>query len=136
MKKVILLSLVAIGIFASCGKDKTTTNGSTTTEKIQKKWRLVNSQDIEYVGTTNVVDTIINYPYGTTDSIEFKTNNTAVASYFGMLDTVSYQILSDTKIILDADTFTINTLTANDFVMAYYNRVDTPHYDIIVTLKR
>jgi hypothetical protein len=137
MKKVILLSLVTIGIFASCGKDKTTTTATTTTtEKIQKKWRLVNSQDIEYVGTTNVVDTIINYPYGTTDSIEFKTNNTAVASYFGMLDTVSYQILSDTKIILDADTFTINTLTANDFVMAYYNRVDTPHYDIIVTLKR
>lgn len=137
MKKVILLSLVTIGIFASCGKDKSTTNGSTTTtEKIQKKWRLVNSQDIEYVGTTNVVDTIITFPYATTDSIEFKTNNMAVYSFLGSADSISYQILGDTKIILDADTFAINTLTANDFVMAYYNRVDTPHYDNIITLKR
>jgi len=134
MKKVILLSLVAIGIFASCRKE--TASSVSTADLIQKKWGLISTQNVEYVGTTNVVDTIINYPYGTTDSIEFKTNNTAVASYFGMLDTVSYQILSDTKMILDADTFTINTLTANDFVMAYYNRVDTPHYDIIVTLKR
>lgn len=136
MKKVILLSLVTIGIFASCGKDKTTTNGSTTTEKIQKKWRMLNMQDIEYVGTTNVVDTITTFTYGTTDSIEFKTNNMAVYSYFGMIDSMPYQILSDAKMIIDGDTFAINTLTANDFVMAYYNRVDTPHYDNIITLKR
>ena len=134
MKKVILLSLVAIAIFASCRKE--TTSSMSTTEMIQKKWRLVNSQNIEYVGTTNVVDTIFNYPYGTTDSIEFKSDNTAVANFMGMTDTISYQILSDTKMILDADTFAINTLTANDFVMAHYNRVDTPHYDIILTLKR
>jgi hypothetical protein len=134
MKKVILLSLVAIGIFASCRKE--TASSVSTADLIQKKWGLISTQNVEYVGTTNVVDTIINYPYGTTDSIEFKTNNTAVASYFGMLDTVSYQILSDTKMILDADTFTINTLNLNDFVMTYSNRVDTPHYDIIVTLKR
>jgi hypothetical protein len=136
MKKVILLSLVTIGIFASCGKDKTSTNGTTTTEKIQKKWRIVNSQDIQYVGTTNVVDTIMTTPGATSDSIEFKTNNMAVYEFFGMLDSVSYQILSDTKIVFDTDTFAINTLTANDFVMAYYNRVDTPHYDNIITLKR
>ena len=134
MKKVILLSLVAIAIFASCRKE--TTSSMSTTEMIQKKWRLVNSQNIEYVGTTNVVDTIFNYPYGTTDSIEFKSDNTAVANFMGMTDTISYQILSDTKMILDADTFTINTLTLNDFVMTYSNRVDTPNYDNIITLKR
>jgi len=134
MKKVILLSLVAIGIFASCRKE--TTSSVSTADLIQKKWRLISTQDVQYVGTTNVVDTIITYPYATTDSIEFKTNNTAVASFFGMIDTVSYQILSDTKIAIDADTFTINTLTVSDFVMTYNNRVDTPHYDNIITLKR
>ena len=134
MKKVILLSLVAIAIFASCRKE--TTSSMSTTEMVQKKWGLISTQDVEYVGTTNVVDTIITYTYGTTDSIEFKSDNTAVANFMGMTDTISYQILSDTKMILDADTFTINTLTLNDFVMTYSNRVDTPNYDNIITLKR
>ena len=134
MKKVILLSLVAIGIFASCRKE--TASSVSTADLIQKKWGLISTQNVEYVGTTNVVDTIVTYQYGATDSIEFKTNNTAVASYFGMLDTISYQILSDTKMILDADTFTINTLNLNDFVMTYSNRVDSTHYDNIITLKR
>ena len=134
MKKVILLSLVAIAIFASCRKE--TTSSMSTTEMVQKKWGLISTQDVEYVGTTNVVDTIITNTFGTTDSIEFKTDNTAVANIMGTTDTISYQILSDTKMILDADTFTINTLTLNDFVMTYSNRVDTPNYDNIITLKR
>ena len=134
MKKVILLSLVAIAIFASCRKE--TTSSMSTTEMVQKKWGLISTQDVEYVGTTNVVDTIITNTFGTTDSIEFKSDNTAVANIMGMTDTISYQILSDTKMILDADTFTINTLTLNDFVMTYSNRVDTPNYDNIITLKR
>ena len=134
MKKVILLSLVAIAIFASCRKE--TTSSMSTTEMVQKKWGLISTQDVEYVGTTNVVDTIITNTFGTTDSIEFKSDNTAVANFMGMTDTISYQILSDTKMILDADTFTINTLTLNDFVMTYSNRVDTPNYDNIITMKR
>jgi hypothetical protein len=134
MKKVILLSLVAIGIFASCRKE--TASSVSTADLIQKKWGLISTQNVEYVGTTNVVDTIITTPAAITDSIEFKTNNTAVASFMGMTDTISYQILSDTKMILDADTFTINTLNLNDFVMTYSNRVDSTHYDIIITLKR
>jgi len=134
MKKVILLSLVAIAIFASCRKE--TTSSMSTTEMVQKKWGLISTQDVEYVGTTNVVDTIITNTFGTTDSIEFKSDNTAVANFMGMTDTISYQILSDTKMILDADTFTINTLTLNDFVMTYSNRVDIPNYDNIITLKR
>ena len=134
MKKVILLSLVAIAIFASCRKE--TTSSMSTTEMVQKKWGLISTQNVEYVGTTNVVDTIITNTFGTTDSIEFKSDNTAVANFMGMTDTISYQILSDTKMILDADTFTINTLTLNDFVMTYSNRVDTPNYDNIITFKR
>jgi hypothetical protein len=54
----------------------------------------------------------------------------------GFADTVNYQIIGDTKIVVDADTFTINTLNLNDFVMTYSNRVDTTHYDNIITLKR
>jgi hypothetical protein len=134
MKKVILLSLVAIGIFASCRKE--TTSSMSTTDMVQKKWRLVSTQDVQYVGTTNVVDTIITTPAAITDSIEFKTNNTAVFTFMGFADTVNYQIIGDTKIVVDADTFAINTLNLNDFVMTYSNRVDTTHYDNIITLKR
>jgi len=134
MKKVLLLSLVAIGIFASCRKE--TTSSVSTADLIQKKWRLVSTQDVEYVGTTNVVDTIITTPGAITDSIEFKTNNTAIYTFMGFADTVNYQIIGDTKIAIDVDTFTINTLTVNDFVMTYNYRVDTPYYDNIITLKR
>lgn len=134
MKKVILLSLVAIGIFASCRKE--TTSSVSTADLIQKKWRLVSTQDVQYVGTTNVVDTIITTPAAITDSIEFKTNNTAIFTFMGFADTVNYQIIGDTKIVVDADTFAINTLNLNDFVMTYSNRVDTTHYDNIITLKR
>jgi len=134
MKKVLLLSLVAIGIFASCRKE--TTSSMSTTDLVQKKWRLVSTQDVEYVGTTNVVDTIITTPAAITDSIEFKTNNTAIYTFMGIADTVNYQIIGDTKIAIDVDTFTINTLTVNDFVMTYNYRVDSPYYDNIITLKR
>jgi hypothetical protein len=134
MKKVILLSLVAIGIFASCRKE--TASSVSTADLIQKKWGLISTQDVQYVGTTNVVDTIITTPAAITDSIEFKTNNTAVFTFMGFADTVNYQIIGDTKIVVDADTFAINTLNLNDFVMTYSNRVDTTHYDNIITLKR
>jgi hypothetical protein len=134
MKKVILLSLVAIGIFASCRKE--TASSVSTADLIQKKWGLISTQNVEYVGTTNVVDTIITTPAAITDSIEFKTNNTAVYTFMGFADTVNYQIIGDTKIVVDADTFTINTLTVNDFVMTYNYRVDSPYYDNIITLKR
>jgi hypothetical protein len=134
MKKVILLSLVAIGIFASCRKE--TASSVSTADLIQKKWGLISTQDVQYVGTTNVVDTIITTPAAIPDSIEFKTNNTAVFTFMGFADTVNYQIIGDTKIVVDADTFTINTLNLNDFVMTYSNRVDTTHYDNIITLKR
>ena len=134
MKKVILVSLVAIGIFASCRKE--TASSVSTADLIQKKWGLISTQNVEYVGTTNVVDTIITTPAAITDSIEFKTNNTAVYTFMGFADTVNYQIIGDTKIVVDADTFTINTLTVNDFVMTYNYRVDSPYYDNIITLKR
>jgi hypothetical protein len=134
MKKVILLSLVAIGIFASCRKE--TASSVSTADLIQKKWGLISTQNVEYVGTTNVVDTIITTPAAITDSIEFKTNNTAVFTFMGFADTVNYQIIGDTKIVVDVDTYKINTLTMNDFVMTYNYRVDSPYYDNIITLKR
>lgn len=129
--------MISIGIFASCGKDSTTTSTpSTTTQKIQKKWRIINSQDINYLGTSTTVDTIIDNIPAISDSIEFKADGKAYYTWFGAPDTVSYSIISDTKIIFDGSEHTINTLDANNFVSTYYERVDTPYFDNVLILKR
>ncbi len=70
------------------------------------------------------------------DYIEFGTNNTYVFNVGGDNDTMPYQILGDTKIILASDTFTINALTEKDFIITYSDRSSTPYYDNVVTLKR
>lgn len=140
MKKY-FLGLAFISILASCGKDKsntTTTTPQTTAQKLQYKWNLLSIQDIEYVGaSTTIIDTIIDYGVAG-DYIQFNANNTAYYRIAASNDTVSYSIISDTKMIFDGDTFAINTLTSSDLVMTYYGRETNPvhNWDNKLVLKR
>ncbi len=139
MKKV-LFGLLVISILASCGKDKTTTTTTpqTTAQKLQYKWNLMSIQDIQYVGaSTTIVDTVIDYGM-VGDYVQFNTNNTAYYRIAGSLDTVAYNLFSDTKMVFDGDTFSINTLTATDMVMTYYGRETNPvnNWDNVLVLKK
>lgn len=140
MKKV-LFSLLVIVILSSCGKDKTTTTTTTTqttAQIIQNKWNLISIKDIQYVGSsTSIVDTV--YDYGMVgDYVQFNSNNTAYYKIAGSFDTVNYNLLSDTKMTFDGDTFTINTLTTSDMVMTYYGRETNPvnNWDNVLVLKK
>ena len=141
MKKV-LFGLLVISILASCGKDKTTTTTTTTpqttAQKLQYKWNLMSIQDIQYVGaSTTIVDTVIDYGM-VGDYVQFNTNNTAYYRIAGSLDTVAYNLFSDSKMVFDGDTFSINTLTATDLVMTYYGRETNPvnNWDNVLVLKK
>lgn len=138
MKKL-LLSLAVATLFASCGKDNTnTTTPSSTAAMVQNKWNLLSIQDIEYVGaSTTQVDTIIDYGMAG-DYVQFNANNTAYYRIAGSYDTVAYQLISDTKLSFDGDTFTINTLNASNMVMTYYGREINPvhNWDNVLVMKR
>ena len=139
MKKLIL-ALAFIGILASCGKDSTsTTTPPSSTALLQNKWNLISIQDIEYVGaSTSIVDTVISYGV-TGDYIQFNANNIAYERIAAGNDTLSYNLISDTKLVYNGDTFKVNTLTANDLVLTYYGRETTPtvhNWDNVLVLKR
>lgn len=138
MKKI-LFGLTIIGMLASCGKDSTTTTTPpSSTTLLQNKWNVLSAQDIEYVGaSTTVVDTVINYGVSG-DYIQFNTNNTAYYRIAGSDDTVSYNLISNTKLIFDGDTFAVNTLTASDLVLTYYGRETNPihNWDNVLVLKK
>lgn len=139
MKKS-MLALVFIGILASCGKDSTTTTTPPSTiSLLQNKWNLMSIQDIEYVGaSTSIIDTIINYGVPG-DYIQFNANNIAYERIAAGNDTLSYNLISDTKLVYNGDTFKVNTLTANDLVLTYYGRETTPtvhNWDNVLVLKR
>jgi hypothetical protein len=139
MKKI-LFALAFIGMFASCGKDSTTTTTPpSSTALLQNKWNLISIQDIEYVGaSTSIVDTVISYGIAG-DYIQFNANNTAYYRIAGSEDTVAYNLINSSKLAFDGDTFTVNTLTANDLVMTYYGRETTPtvhNWDNVLVLKK
>ena len=135
-----MLALVFIGILASCGKDSTTTTTPPSTiSLLQNKWNLMSIQDIEYVGaSTSIIDTIISYG-APGDYIQFNANNIAYERIAAGNDTLSYDLISDTKLVYNGDTFKVNTLTATDLVLTYYGRETTPtvhNWDNVLVLKR
>ena len=135
-----MLALVCIGILASCGKDSTTkTTPPSTISLLQNKWNLMSIQDIEYVGaSTSIIDTVISYG-APGDYIQFNANNIAYERIAAGNDTLSYNLISDTKLVYNGDTFKVNTLTATDLVLTYYGRETTPtvhNWDNVLVLKR
>lgn len=132
---IIILSMV---FFSACKKDNSTTTPTlTTTQKIQNKWSIVSVMDYNYVGASTTLDYIDTTYVGTSaDYIEFRADNKTYGFVAGGFDTSQYTILSDTKMLFDGDTFTINNLTSSDFKFTYYERKQNPYYDNVITLKR
>lgn len=105
---------------------------------LQNNWNLVSIHDIQYVGaSTTIVDTTISYGLPG-DYVNFNSNGKAYYRISGSYDTVNYSLLSDTKMLFDGDTFTVNTLTTTDMVMTYYGRETSPvnNWDNVIVLKR
>ncbi|MEN9339811.1 MAG: hypothetical protein RIQ62_1123 [Bacteroidota bacterium] len=137
MKKITLTALSLFALLSACKKDDTTTNTSLTTQqKIQTKWNFVANYDINYLGQTTNVDFIDTINGAAGDYVDFKSNNKAYISVGGIYDTIDYAILSDTKLLFDYDTFTINTLTLTNFQFTYADRISADYYDNVIKLSR
>ena len=106
----------------------------TVTELVQNQWNVVNIMDINYKGNTTVEDYRDTFITGGT--IEFRSDSSAILKIDGDTDTSDYLIVSDELIMLDGEPFKINELTSSSLIMTYEERIDTPFYDNIVTLKR
>jgi hypothetical protein len=142
MKKTLLILTLGFGLLASCKKEDSTTNSSTTTplttaQKIQNKWNFVSVMDYNYVGASTTLDYIDTLAIGTAgDYLDFRTNNKVYISVSGQMDTLDYSIVGDTKLIFDGDTYDITKLSTSDFVFTFSERTDPPYYDNVIVLKR
>jgi hypothetical protein len=139
MKKILTICISIIISFVSCTKDNTnSTIQETTIQKLQHKWNLISIKDIQYVGSSTIqIDTIIDYGVPG-DYIDFSINNLAYMRIAGSKDTVAYSLINNNKIILDADTFTVNNLTSSNLQMTYYGREKNPvnNWDNVIILSR
>jgi hypothetical protein len=70
------------------------------------------------------------------DYIDFQSNNTAFFKAQGVLDTVNYAVVSNSQIIYDNDTFTINTLNTSSFIFEYKDRISANYFDNIVIVSK
>lgn len=106
MKNLILaLAMIAGLIFASsCKKDKD--NGLS----LKGKWNVVSIQD-RYVenGTETDNDT---YTGVAGDYVDFRNDNKVYSHFDGDDDVADYEILENNKVIIDEDTFEIQSLTS------------------------
>lgn len=141
MRKSILIVTAFIALFVSCKKEEskssTTETPLTTAQLVQNKWSLVNVLDINYVGATTTIDYIDTLVVGgPNDYIDFKPNNLAYLLAQGEYDTLTYSIVSDSKIILDDELLDIAKLTKNEFVISFSERTKAPYYDNVINLKR
>lgn len=119
-------------LFTACKKDKE----KTTAEKVLGKWTSINSVENDFYNNTPHVTT---YPAAAGDYADFR-NDGKVYSKDGVdLDTSSYSITTDNKIIIESETLEIKTLTDNQFVL-YNKDIDpitpTEYYEVTLNLSK
>jgi hypothetical protein len=132
MKKSILYATVITTlIIAACKKN----NDEPPVASLQNKWGIVslNFQAIENEAT---VDTY-NYTGVAEDYIDLRSDNKVYSLIDGSKDTSAYQILNNNKVVIDVDTFDIQSLILTSVKL--YSKVyfDVNSYDEnTINLKR
>lgn len=132
MKKNILYAGIAsVLIFAACKKN----NDKPSSPSLVGKWSLV-SENIIDVENGIGVDTI-NYTGNAADYVDFRSDHYVYSSVASITDTSAYQILNNNKVVIDIDTFDIQSLTAT--AASLYSKVfddDSTYSKITLNLKR
>jgi hypothetical protein len=117
MKKFIKSMAVAtlmVCLFPACKKTDTQVP-QTTLQKIQAKWQLVTYQENDHFSGMDHIQSLTG---GSDDYLDFRTDGKVYVSVFGSIDTSTYALSGDTKIVIDGSFITeIKTLTQNSFVL-------------------
>jgi hypothetical protein len=132
MKKSILYAaILSLLIFAACKKN----NDKPSSPSLAGKWSLVNENIIDVENGIGV-DTI-NYTGTPADYVDFRSDHKVYSSVATITDTSAYQILNNNKVVIDIDTFDIQSLTATS--ASLYSKVfddDSTYSKITLNLKR
>ena len=126
-RKHLAIAVLSIGMLtlAACKKDKEEEKPKTTAEKLQAKWTLQTIIDNEHTGGEDSRDTTVG---AGTDFFEFKPNGMLYVSFDGELDSVSYALQTDSKIVITqppyASIYDIQTLTDN--TLQLYTKEQSP----------
>ena len=111
MKPLLLVLIVVFSISLITPSCKKKDAEKTTAQKLQNKWTFLNATDNNYYSGADHIVTI-NGNAG--DYMDFRTNGKVYLRLQSSLDTSTYVLSGDTKIIFDGtDTATIQTLTDN-----------------------
>jgi hypothetical protein len=79
----------------------------------------------------------MNYTGTPADYVDFRSDHKVYSSVASITDTSAYQILNNNKVVIDIDTFDIQSLTANS--ASLYSKVfddDSTYSKITLNLKR
>jgi archaellum component FlaG (FlaF/FlaG flagellin family) len=120
-----LLVLIAATLFVvvSCKKKNDT---ETTAQKIQAKWQIVNIVSNDHFNGT---DNMITYTGNAGDYFDIRSDGHIYSLSQGSLDTSSYMLLGDSKIIVDGlDTANIQGLTNNALTLYEKNIIGPSEY--------
>lgn len=130
MKKIILSTFVIILFFGACKPDPEIAPPS-----LVGKWNVVNYQTKEWINGTVVSDD--NYIGKPADYFDFKSDNTLSFNIDGFGLNVNYQLQTDSKVVINGDTYTIQTLTANNATLYLkYNYTSTNYDEEIINLRK
>jgi hypothetical protein len=131
MKKIIFSAVIATLFFTACQK----TDVPVPAPTLAGKWGVVNYQTKEWDnGVVVYDDTYIGKP---ADYMEFKSDNTVSFYLDGFGFIVPYQLQTDNKVVIDGDTYTIQSLTANSATLYLKYNYSTTNYDEeTINLKR
>lgn len=135
MKKVFLGLLLAAALpllFTACKKDDAQ---PTTTQRVQKLW--VFDKSITHgaeLGFPEFRDTTTGIPG---EYFDFRADNKVYSFSEGEYDTVNYQIVTDTSMVIDGNAFIIKVLTDNQFqVNSYEYTAPNDFFDVNFYFKR
>ena len=130
----LLLVLISATLFVvvSCKKKNDT---ETTAQKIQAKWQIINFISNDH---SNGTDDIITETGAPGDYFDIRSDGHIYSLFQGSLDTSSYTLLGDSKLIFDVtDTANIKTLTNNSLTLYEKSIIDPSEYtELTINLKK
>jgi hypothetical protein len=129
MKKLFLLTLASMAIFIACKKDKE------EAPSLKGKWTINNIVLKEYLnGTLSNTDT----EPGDGTTLDFQDNGHVVVTHPGnVIESLTYSIQPDSKVIIDGDLMEIRDLTSLSVILFMRQDYGGGDYDdVYLNLKR